>query len=444
MTTDETRLWQIFMTAKGVFNNFAYFYRNNRFDEREMDKYLEDVKAEDAIMSAFSFSGSGNSIFGYKYWKELDDKWQAKLCEFRKTGDMPTQTQYCPNCKRTLPVAAFGRKKNGVLHKHCKACESGDWANKMSKICTHCGARKPKTEFYSSKTSADGLQDWCKQCQIEAYNVSNREDRKQEQQEAPRSKAVVPGVLLPDRLKSPRLGEYDATLHYKKGQKNITFNATLSEQVRKGQYTKCYLNPDRQMRQFLIFNRVEGANVTGTGTTAQPLVNVNSSDMVRALAARFNLEEGDNYYLHITKNLSKVDDFLTVEVLKVRTREEYVRIVEKREEAYRKGSPVAGEDVPEYDGYEPPEVQDVMPVSQPSPLPEPEKEPEEEVADAPLLDFGLDFGDGRSAPPPADKVLQTVIDRQLVTERDMAAFLYNKGWKLQEPVVVTTHKKFSI
>ena len=39
-------------------------------------------------------------------------------------------------------------------------------------------------------------------------------------------------------------------------------------------------------------------------------------------------------------------------------------------------------------------------------------------------------------------LLQQLVDRNHLTEDDIATFLYNKGWKLQKPVVVTTHKKF--
>ena len=43
-----------------------------------------------------------------------------------------------------------------------------------------------------------------------------------------------------------------------------------------------------------------------------------------------------------------------------------------------------------------------------------------------------------------EDILQQLIDRGHLNEEDIATFLYNKGWKLQRPVVVTTHKKFKV
>ena len=499
------------MQSKSDLNNFTYLYDHHKFDKRSLEEYLEDVAAEDVILSAFDFSGAGNTIFGFKHWKELNEKWMLKLTEFRNSGSLEIEEQkiYCPHCGRLLPRSAFATKSNGVLHKHCKECEGGVWdkqkkerekeekerekqekamrqlekeiaekqaklerisagiepvtspdeittinnraetakqqiaegqanLNKTTKVCSHCGKRKLKSEFPANPASEDGLDAWCKTCQTTATNVSAEADSKQEREER------KPAPIKPDKLTAPKLGEYDATLHYKKGQKSITFNAVLSKQIRDGEFTKCYLNPDRKMRQFLIFNRVEGANITGASNLAQGLLNVNSAEIVRALAARFGLEEGDNYYLHITKNLAPKTDVITVEVLLARTREEYARIAEQREEARKKGKTVPGEDVPEYENESDADNRTEETVNTPTEGRADNTTEEIPQNDVPLIDFGLDFGDGQSAPPPAAEIIQMLIDRHLVTEHDMAAFLFQQGWELHEPVVVTKLKKFSL
>lgn len=532
MTYDEITLWRRWMQGKSILNSFEYLYKSHRFDKRDLDQYLEDIAAEDVILSAFDFSGAGNTIFSFKYWKEIDRKWQARLREFRDNGNMMEAPMVlCLNCKRMLPRSAFDYTAKGVLHKHCRECEGGEWARKQkelekqkkeqearekavrqlekeiaekqaklerlstgmepatppegkviennraetarqqiaegqanldktTKVCEHCGSRKLRSEFYPSDTSEDGLQSWCKKCQDAASNVSAQADwlterkAKMEEriakteepkvkEEEPKEEKAVPEVNTPPamsdrRLIAPKLGEHDITLHYKKNQKSLTFNAALSQQIRDGQYTKCYLNPDRNMRQFLILNRVEGSNITGTSTMTQALLNVTSADIVRALAARFNLDEGDNYYLHVTKNLSKVSEFMTLEIIKARTREEYIRLVERREQV-ASGGLVPGEDIPEYETF----------VQAPE-KPAPEETPAnvgtvEDSTDAPLLEF--DFTEpGSGKPMSAEQVLQAVLDRHLATEMDIAAFLYNRGWKLEQPVVITktNYKKFSI
>jgi len=129
MTYDETTLFTKFMQGKGVMNNFEYLYRSHRFDKRDLDTYLDEVAAEDVILSAFDFTGAGNTIFGFKYWKDIDQKWQAKLTEFRNTGILTADEAqvYCPHCQRVLPRTAFATKSNGALHKHCRECEGGKW-----------------------------------------------------------------------------------------------------------------------------------------------------------------------------------------------------------------------------------------------------------------------------------------------------------------------------
>ena len=83
MTYDEITLWRRFMQSKATLNNFEYLYHSHRFDKRDLEQYLEETDAEDVLLSAFDFSGAGNTIFGYQYWKNLDEKWQAKLNSYR-------------------------------------------------------------------------------------------------------------------------------------------------------------------------------------------------------------------------------------------------------------------------------------------------------------------------------------------------------------------------
>lgn len=456
------------MQGKGVMNNFEYLYRTHRFDKRDLEQYLEDVEAEDVILSAFDFTGAGNTIFGFKYWKEMDQKWQVKLAEFRKGGsiDIPEEQVFCPHCQRVLPKSAFAYNPKGQLHKHCKECEGGwwdkqkkerekeekerkkqeeetrklqwevsvkeSWLQKTSKVCGHCGKRKLKSEFAPSDTSEDGLQSWCKSCQSAAESESNHVDNIQKNQlveeveeEAPEVHTSKQAPLKPDKLIAPKLGEYDATLHYKRSQKSITFNSVLSQIIRDGEFTKCYLNCDRQHRMFLIFNRVEGANVTGASSLASLLLNVCSSDICGSLASRFNLTIGENYYLHITKNLSRTDNVVTVEVLAARTREEYLGIVQRREDA-AKGK------IPEFEARE-------EPVTTQEPPSKEEEVVEERLSDStPLLDFELDTDKKMSA----EEWLQQLLDKELASEQDLAAFLYKRGWKLQEPV--RSYKKFTL
>ena len=474
MTYDEITLFRRLMQDKGVMNNFEYLYRTHRFTKMELDEYLEQVNAEDAILSAFDFTGAGNTIFGFKYWKDMDAKWQARLQEYRETGELGIEPVkvFCQHCSRLLPASCFSFTKKGRIHKHCKECECGEWDRKRreaeqaelearrleeetgdgqakpdrtnvdlaktTKVCDHCGKRKLRSEFYASDTSDDGLQSWCKTCQQGMAGISTIAEAEQERQQrhqqaddspaedAPATVTPPAGKVRSERLVAPRLGEYDATMHYKQTQKSITLNATLSAYIREGGFTKCYLNTDRQHRMFLIFNRAEGSSVTGASSLATKLMTVNSADICRALAARFNLEMGDNYYLHITKNLSKTSDFLTVEVLHSRTREEYARIAQRREDA-AKGR------LPEYEAADDAQAEAV---------PRPAETPVEDRT--PAQDGLIDFRDVLPATADPAAVIDHLVKEGRLSERDLAAYLHRHGWKLQEPVVVTNYKKFTL
>ena len=112
----------------------------------------------------------------------------------------------------------------------------------------------------------------------------------------------------------------------------------LSDIVRRAGLTKCYIYADRKGCQFLVFNNAEGSNVTRATSRTSDLLQVCSSSICRQIAERFELRIGDNYYLHVTKNLAHTADIVNVEVKQVRTREEYAVIVAQREAAVKSGS----------------------------------------------------------------------------------------------------------
>ncbi|MBR1449934.1 MAG: hypothetical protein IJ588_14490 [Prevotella sp.] len=563
MTYDETTLFTKFMQGKGVMNNFDYLYRSHKFDKRDLDTYLSEVAAEDVILSAFDFSGAGNTIFGFKYWKDINEKWQAKLTEFRNTGILTADEAqvYCPHCQRVLPRTAFATKSNGVLHKHCRECEGGKWdkekrerekaekeaekqakaikqlekeiaekqaklerlsmqapepeptgktlvnaryetarqqiaegqANleKTTKVCGHCGKRKLRSEFYASDSAEDGLQEYCKTCQTELLAAAEETQRKEEEQrkleieiaereaevqrmereqkaleeEVRRKKEAeqkaeqerkAASPVEPDAQEiptAPRLGEHDATLHYKATEKRITLNAVLSEQVRQAGLTKCYIYADRKGHQFLVFNNAEGSNVTKATSRASDLLQVCSASICRQLADHFELRLGDNYYLHITKNLARTADIINVEVKQVRSREEYAVIVAQREAAVKTGrmpdaepeeeetveapTPTHNEPLLEFFDEETHTGDGQAPTTgesggSPAPTPEPKRKAKADGNAIPLSDRK------------PQELIQQLIDRGHLQERDIAAYLYNKGWELHEPVIVKKHKKFSV
>ena len=437
MTYDETTQFWRFLENKGMKQNYLYFYNHHRFDGRDIDTFLEQTDAEDAILSAFDLAAAPNTIFSPKYWQELNEKWFRKLEEYRADGkmiDQPTVT--CGHCKRLLPRSSYALNPKGQLHKYCRECESGEWDRKRKE--QEAAAKEKEKQEKAVRQLEKEIAE--KQAKLERLAAEHGTDATAAQPEADDAASRY----------SPKLGEHDATLHYKTDVKKIVFNAVLSAYVYTAGLTKCYLEAKRDGRQFLVFNNAEGANVTWLASKSSRLAQVCSTAHCRQIAEYFHLAIGELYYLHVTKNLSKVQDTINVEIKQVHTREEYAAIAARREEELRNGRPVPGEDVPEW------------------------QEPDtEEHCNEPLIDFGgeeekaapvVNPGPAIAAPMKATKVitagpetqkpgisltgknpsdiLQQLIDRGHMKERDIAKFLCDRGWKLQEPVVVTTYKKF--
>lgn len=237
-----------------------------------------------------------------------------------------------------------------------------------------------------------------------------------------------PEQLTQAQLTAPKLGEHDATLHYKKKQKMIIFNSVISRQITQGGFTRCYHQLDKN-GLFLIFNHKEGANITNVASFRVMLSRVCSAEITRDIATKFKLALGDSYYLHITKNTSRTADHLTVQVLHVRSREEYVKIAARRKED---------------------KTEERIP---PAPAP-----PQQDTGDTETEDLLLEFLDdaepktGTTAKKPAMKlsetkaedILQMLTEKGYITQRDMAVYLARQGWELQEPVVITKLKKFRL
>ena len=514
MTYDETTLFWRFMQDKGMKQNYEYFYANHRFDKRTLEEFLEQTDAEDAILSAFDICAAPNTIFNPKYWQSLNEKWFKRLEEYRADGrmiDLPTVT--CMHCGRLLPRSAFAVTTKGQLHKHCRECETGEWdrrrkeeeaaakekekqekaikvlekeiaekqarlerlsaeqqaqaeteaakeeakLSKTTKVCDHCGQRKLRQEFDESGTSPDGLQSWCRECQTAAARISTESDIVYERQQKAEAEKPAATAEQADATKySPKLGEHDATLHYKPESRKIVFNAVLSAYIYTSGMTKCYLESRRDGRQFLVFNNAEGANVTWVTTKTSRLAQVCSTAHCRQIAEYFHLAIGELYYLHITKNLSKTKDVINIEIKQVHTREEYAAIAARREEEQKAGRPVPGEDIPEYEtseGGDAPLI-DFSETGEPEPAP---KKPDVRITSGVTKSpFGSAIRSTLAANVTSqslmiplsgrkpEELLQQLIERNHLTEDDIAAFLYNKGWKLQKPEVVTTYKKFKV
>jgi len=435
MTDNETILFWRFLDDKGMRKNYEFFYANHRFDGRDVGAFLAQVPAEDAILTAFDLAAAPNSIFGPKYWLTLNEKWFRRLEEYRADGKMiEAATVICGHCGRVLPRSAFAYTTKGQLHKHCRECESGAW-DRQRREQEEKAREKERQEMEVKALEAEIAE---RKARLDSLSAAAGDTAGTVPAAEPAGTDEKPADDAASRS-IPKLGEHDATLHYRPETRKIVFNAVLSAYVHTAGLTKCYLSTDRDGRQFLVFNGAEGANVTWVSTRTSRLAQVCSTAHVRQIAERFRLAAGDIYYLHITRNLSKTPDVINVEVKQVHTREEFAAIAARREEEKAKGRPVPGGDVPEYE-----DPADAAPLIDFSGEAEPEEQQPEPKPDVRIVTNaapGQSLMIPLSGRKPAD-LLQQLVDRNHLTERDIAKFLYDRGWKLQQPVVVKTHKKF--
>ena len=91
----------------------------------------------------------------------------------------------CPKCNKHKKLENYHKQKGGSYGRHsiCKECRSiirkkcnlNNIKRKVvpdTKICTLCCKSKKNKEFYKNNSSKDGLQTYCKKCQIKKISLS--------------------------------------------------------------------------------------------------------------------------------------------------------------------------------------------------------------------------------------------------------------------------------
>lgn len=83
-------------------------------------------------------------------------------------------TKTCKICELDLPLSSFHKNRSGKhgRHNECKRCRATsrkivvtDRPVNGLKFCSKCKEKKNVQQFYSDKSSSDGLQTYCKECQ---------------------------------------------------------------------------------------------------------------------------------------------------------------------------------------------------------------------------------------------------------------------------------------
>lgn len=317
MTYDETTLFRNFLRNKGILNNFEFFYQHHRFDKKSIVEYYDDTPAEQVIMTAFDFSKSQNTIFGYKYWDDINEKWLKVLKYFYENNKKIDNTPLvrCGKCGKMLPEKEFRVRKNGLLHKFCITCEGGKPLEKKdTKVCARCGEEKPLDEFYNQPSSRDGKASYCKECAKELSRETYF-NKKEKQSNENNMEDYTFYDFDNSNQDSRIIAEGTAVIYYRTKNKYLIFGKTESEEILRSGLIKMRVRVDNITGAIhFLFNKETGA----TSNTKSKNVRFTNSELVEFLMVQLGLErkEGSRYIISIGQNLSRTSDFITYKVSK--------------------------------------------------------------------------------------------------------------------------------
>lgn len=331
MTHDEITLFRRFMTNKGILNDFEFLYAQHRFADVSIDKFYESTEAANVIMTAFDFSGCGNTIFRREYWENIDSKWQKALFAFRSDGEMPQDLKIrCAKCGKAKSLYEFVIKKNGQPHKFCKECEG--WApahpsmeytiKPVMKVCRRCGKTKMLDAFYVSSSSSDGVQSWCKDCMAEYHKThkSNHEPTEdggkqtllftETETETTKTNNDMEDFTFYDfdtKCDRRRMQEGTASINNSAGHKNISFGVQECGAIIDRGFLRLRLAANNLTGElFFVFNAENGAPVS---VKRGKSVSIYNKELVDFVMSHLGLGDKDGrYIINIGKNLSNTED----------------------------------------------------------------------------------------------------------------------------------------
>lgn len=114
-----------------------------------------------------------------------------------------------------------------------------------------------------------------------------------------------------------KLGIHEISLRWYRGKiSQICFSQHISSLVKSAKLTKCFISVDTSRnRLFFVFTNTEGFNFRFTGAKLNNLI-VTSWKLTSEVVKFFKIEDFDHYRLHVSDNLSKTDNCVTIQAIK--------------------------------------------------------------------------------------------------------------------------------
>ena len=114
-----------------------------------------------------------------------------------------------------------------------------------------------------------------------------------------------------------KLGLHEISLRwYRDKTSQICFNQHISTLVKNAKLTKCFVSVDTSYnRLFFVFTNTEGFNFRFTGVRFNNLT-VTAWKLTSEVVKFFKIDSPDTYRLHVSDNLSKTDNCITIQAIK--------------------------------------------------------------------------------------------------------------------------------
>ena len=132
------------------------------------------------------------------------------------------------------------------------------------------------------------------------------------------NKHLIKFMQSHDRKGEKRLGKHEASVNYFQMRRcQIIFNQDISKDIIEKGLMRCIVSEDKEKhRLFLVFTKMDGHKVTKNGQNGQT-ASVNTYYIYDKVMEFFGLTGMfGNYRLHISGNLSKIADCITLQLMK--------------------------------------------------------------------------------------------------------------------------------
>lgn len=318
MKNENIALFKRFLKTEGINSLFAGMYAQSRPDgsPKDVEEFLRQVDAKDAILSAFHFPES-NSTFGVDFWFEKAVKWE-------KVIESATASQfyaYCWHNKGRIEAEANKplNKVSAYLHPRgeeeptgvVRALQTPSTAAEEESLKKYIRGLRNDTLEEESVVETQKLDAW------KGKDFKKEEPKPEPQINIPHSvteeQMALSGFKLFSITKkgSDRIKEDEVSVNTKSGHR-FCFNKKLSEEIKAAHHEYIHVY-SKENTIYMLFDDNEKDAIKWRINSCN--VVFSSKQLVSNICEFFNIKE-EQTTLHISKNMSKTDKNLFYKITK--------------------------------------------------------------------------------------------------------------------------------